>query len=59
MTDMSGMFIDVSSFNQSLDSWEVRNVKAMNFMLHGASSFDHATDSWHLAPGASNFGMFN
>ena len=40
VTDMSKLFLDAQSFNQSLDNWNVRNVTNMRFMFYGARSFN-------------------
>ena len=37
---MDAMFAFASSFNQSLNNWNVSNVRTMNWMFHDAISFN-------------------
>ncbi len=49
VTDMSAMFRDAFSFDQSLSSWDTANVTNMGMMFYGASSFDQSLSSWDTA----------
>jgi surface protein len=49
VSDMSGMFLEASSFNQSLASWNVSSVTNMNGMFSGASSFNYPLESWNVS----------
>jgi len=46
---MEYMFYDATSFNQSLDSWDVSKVTDMTSMFDGASSFSQTLCSWYNA----------
>ena len=56
VTDMSAMFRDAFSFDQSLSSWDTANVTNMGMMFYGASSFDQSLSSWDTA-NVTNMGM--
>ena len=55
---MNNMFADASSFNQSLNSWDVGNVGIMNGMFSGASSFNQPLDNWNVSNVATMAYMF-
>lgn len=44
---MCDMFGDASSFNQSLNSWEVSSVVNMKSMFSGATLFDKDNALWY------------
>ena len=46
VTDMSFMFVNASSFNQSLNSWDTGKVTNMSFMFTNAGSFNQSLNSW-------------
>jgi surface protein len=46
VTDMSSMFANASSFNQSLNSWDTGKVTDMSFMFISAASFNQSLNSW-------------
>ena len=46
VTDMSGMFIDASSFNQPIGQWKTNQVTDMSGMFQGASSFNQPIGQW-------------
>ena len=47
VTNMVAMFHTASSFNQSLNSWDVSNVKDISNMFNEASSFDKNNALWY------------
>ncbi|WP_161804624.1 BspA family leucine-rich repeat surface protein [Lacinutrix himadriensis] len=48
VTNMSKMFYECSSFNQSFDNWDVSNVTNMSYMFQDASSFNLPINSWNV-----------
>ena len=48
VTDMSAMFRDAFSFDQSLSSWDTANVTNMSAMFYYASSFDQSLGDWDI-----------
>ena len=46
VTDMSSMFENASSFNQSLNSWDTGKVTYMSGMFADASEFNQSLSSW-------------
>jgi hypothetical protein len=53
VTDVCGMFVGASSFNQSLDSWDTGLVTDMSNMFQGASSFNQSLGAWDISAVAS------
>ena len=52
ITDMSYLFYSYNSsstFNQSLDSWDVSNVTDMSNMFDGASNFNRSINVWDVS----------
>ena len=49
VTDMSFMFVNASSFDQSLSSWVTSSVTDMSGMFVDASSFDQSLSSWNVS----------
>lgn len=47
VTNMQGMFA-TSGFNSSLQSWDVSNVRSMDFMFHRANSFNQSLSNWNV-----------
>jgi surface protein len=43
---MQGMFAEAESFNQSINNWDVGNVRSMQAMFDGAKSFNQDISSW-------------
>ena len=41
VTNMEGMFFELTSFNQPLNNWDVSNVTNMALMFTEATSFNH------------------
>ena len=44
------MFLNATSFNQPLNSWNVSNVRNMHQMFAGASSFNQPLNNWNVSP---------
>ena len=43
------MFCGATSFNQSLNKWDVSKVTDMDFMFDDASSFNQPLDDWNVS----------
>ncbi len=59
VTNMSTMFLQATSFNQNIDSWDVSNVTNMNAMFLQATSFNQNIDSWDVSNVTNMGAMFN
>ena len=46
---MESMFQGATSFNQSLNKWNVSNVRKMNSMFWGATSFNQPLNNWNVS----------
>lgn len=49
VTDMSGAFFDLGSFNEALDCWDVSKVTTMQLMFRKASAFNQEIGSWDVS----------
>jgi surface protein len=49
VTNMSNMFARASSFNQSINDWDVSNVTNMSSMFRGATSFNQGLNNWDVS----------
>lgn len=58
VTDMSYMFVDAESFNQSINHWDVSNVEDMAWIFSGAITFNQPLDNWDVSSVISMFRMF-
>ena len=59
VADMSAMFEGATSFNQSLDNWDVSNVERMSEMFEGATSFNQPLNKWNVSNVKIMRWMFN
>lgn len=58
ITIMLNMFQNTSSFNQSINSWDVSNVTNMQAMFAGATKFDQPLDKWDMRKVTTTSSMF-
>ncbi|MDQ8003753.1 MAG: BspA family leucine-rich repeat surface protein [Pedobacter sp.] len=59
VTDMSWMFAGASSFNQSINHWDVSKVTDMSNMFVSASAFNQNLGSWNLSSVVTMQNMLN
>lgn len=57
-TNMSYMFKNCSSMNQSINDWDVSNITHMNELFCYATSFNQPLNNWDLSNVTSMKGMF-
>jgi len=48
VTNMSGMFLEASAFNQPLNNWNVANVTDMSYMFWHAAAFNQPIEKWNV-----------
>lgn len=58
VTDMSGMFTGVKSFNQPIKDWDVSNVTDMKYMFCYTESFNQSLDNWDVSNVTDMSAMF-
>ena len=58
VTDLSYMFANASSFNQSLAAWNVSSVTNMSAMFINTSSFNQSLAAWTVSSVTNMQGMF-
>jgi surface protein len=49
VTNMNGLFYDLSNFNGDISQWDVSNVTDMGAMFRGASNFDRDINGWDVS----------
>ncbi|TQD40516.1 BspA family leucine-rich repeat surface protein [Haloflavibacter putidus] len=59
VTDMSKMFYNAESLNQSLNNWDVSNVTNMNGMFYGTTTFNQSLNNWDVSNVTNMGGMFS
>ncbi len=58
ITDMSGLFQNMSTFNGDVSTWNVSSVEDMSTMFNGASSFNKPLNKWNTSKVTSMNAMF-
>ena len=58
MTNMSGMFLGATAFNQPLNSWDTSRVRDMLSMFQGATAFNQSLNSWDVSNVMHTTAMF-
>jgi surface protein len=58
VTDMNGLFIGYSWFNEPLGNWNVSNVTDMAYMFSGVRFFNQPLDNWNVSNVISMRRMF-
>ena len=56
---LTGLFIDASTFNQDISSWNVSNVTYMVLMFAGATSFNQDISDWDVGNVVNTSNMFD
>ncbi|WP_162533761.1 BspA family leucine-rich repeat surface protein [Colwellia sp. Arc7-D] len=56
VTNMDGMFVDATSFNDDISTWNVSNVTTMYFMFAKAISFNQDISTWDVS-NVTNMGI--
>ena len=59
VTNMSGMFVRATAFNQPIGNWNTQNVTDMNQMFSGAAAFNQPIGNWQTANVTNMSYMFN
>ena len=58
VTSLQGMFLNATSLNQSLNSWNTSNVTTMQSMFQGATAFNQSLNSWNTGNVTNMTAMF-
>ena len=58
VTNMNGMFLGASDFNEDISDWNVSNVRNMSSMFTGASAFNGDISDWNVSNVTNMGGMF-
>jgi surface protein len=58
VTNLAGLFINASSFNQDISGWNVSNVLYMYLMFSGATSFNQDISTWNMSNVVNTSNMF-
>jgi len=59
VTDMSDLFMDAITFNDSINSWDVSSVTNMSNMFKHATAFNKPLDTWNVSLVTNMHGMFS
>ena len=59
VTDMEGIFLGFTTFNDYIGDWDVSNVTNMTAMFYGAAAFNQDISSWNVEKVISMTEMFN
>ena len=59
VTDMSTLFINNSSFNTDIGSWDTSNVTNMQYMFNNVNAFNQNLNSWDVSSVTNMLSMFN
>ena len=58
VTNMESAFWGASSFNQSINHWDISNVQNIGFMFRDASAFNQPLNNWNTSNVTSSSRMF-
>ena len=58
ITDLSGLFLNKTTFNENIGNWDTRRVTTMQEMFKGASSFNQNISSWDISSVTTVQSMF-
>ena len=58
ITDMTGMFLNNTAFNQDISGWNTSNVISMAHMFDGATAFNRNIGAWNTSGVTDMSGMF-
>ena len=58
VTDMSGLFKDITTFDEEIGSWDVGRVRTMRDMFLNASAFNQPLNNWNVRNVEDMSGMF-
>ncbi len=58
VTEMDSLFINKSTFNEDISSWDVSAVTSMHSTFFGATSFNQSLDDWDVSSVTTMYGMF-
>jgi len=59
VTDMAGLFMMKTTFNENISNWDVSNVTNMAQMFYVASSFNQDISNWNVSNVTTMENMFN
>jgi len=57
-TSMSRAFRGATSFNSSIDHWDVSNITSLSELFRDATSFNQSLNSWNIFKATNTAGMF-